>query len=298
MENMFSRAAALLLTSTLLLSGCSGSLPTSSQNAASTSSSASTITTVSDVRVYADGYWEGIDLPQLSDPTEDMPILTMHTSMGDIKLVLYPEQAPKAVENFYTHAKDGYYDNLTFHRVIEDFVIQGGDPLGTGVGGESIWGEEFETEDLNGCFSFNGALSMANSGRDTNGSQFYIVQQHDLTTAQYSTDTSGNTVYYSAELLNKMGYPQAAIDHYMEVGGLPSLDMSTTKSGYTTFGQVLEGMDVVNAIAAVETDENDKPVEDVLIEGFTINQKLPEKYITLTSETASEATSSASSDEE
>ena len=98
---------------------------------------------------------------------------------GTIRAVLFEEDAPKAVENFITHAEEGYYDGLTFHRVIDDFMIQGGDPAGDGTGGESIWGEPFEDEFTDNLWNFRGALSMANSGQDSNGSQFFIVQAGD-----------------------------------------------------------------------------------------------------------------------
>ena len=103
---------------------------------------------------------------------------TMHTSMGDITLRLFPQSAPKAVENFSTHSRRGYYNNTTFHRVIKKFMIQGGDPLGDGTGGESIWGREFEDEfsaSLKHDQPFT--LSMANAGPNTNGSQFFITTE-------------------------------------------------------------------------------------------------------------------------
>ena len=101
----------------------------------------------------------------------------METNYGTIKIRLFPKVAPKAVENFKTHVENGYYDGLTFHRVIEGFMIQGGDPIGNGTGGESIWGKPFEDEfDIN-YHNFRGTLSMANAGPNTNGSQFFIVQK-------------------------------------------------------------------------------------------------------------------------
>lgn len=102
--------------------------------------------------------------------------LVMHTSMGDIYMKLYPEECPKTVENFTTHCRNGYYDNLIFHRVIKGFMIQTGDPLGDGTGGQSIWGREFEDEfhkSLRHDRPFT--LSMANAGPNTNGSQFFIT---------------------------------------------------------------------------------------------------------------------------
>lgn len=101
---------------------------------------------------------------------------TIKTNMGDMEFVLFPEIAPKAVENFVTHAKEGYYNGLIFHRVINDFMIQGGDPTGTGCGGESVYGKAFEDEFSIDARNYYGALSMANSGPNTNGSQFFIVQ--------------------------------------------------------------------------------------------------------------------------
>ncbi|RMZ92637.1 hypothetical protein DV736_g83, partial [Chaetothyriales sp. CBS 134916] len=102
----------------------------------------------------------------------------IHTSMGDISLKLYPDQTPKTVENFVTHARNGYYNNTIFHRVIRKFMIQCGDPLGDGTGGESIWGKEFEDE-IVGELRHDKPyiLSMANAGPNTNGSQFFITTE-------------------------------------------------------------------------------------------------------------------------
>lgn len=109
----------------------------------------------------------------------DNPTASIETSEGTIRVRLFPKEAPKAVENFLTHAREGYYDGLTFHRVINDFMLQGGDPNGDGTGGESIWGGPFEDEFSPVLRNFRGALSMANSGANTNGSQFFIVQRKD-----------------------------------------------------------------------------------------------------------------------
>ncbi|MDB7088941.1 peptidylprolyl isomerase [Enterococcus mundtii] len=194
-----------------------------------------------------------LELPQLNTEVADNEdLVEMVTTKGTIKIKLFPELAPKAVENFMTHAKDGYYDGVTFHRVIQDFMIQGGDPDGNGTGGESIWGEGFETEISNQLYNIRGALSMARTqDPNSNGSQFFIVQNSD--------DMHDG--------LLKDDYPQAIIDAYKN-GGYPSLD-----GEYTVFGQVVEGMDVVDAIAAVETDSSDKPTEDVKIEKINILQE-------------------------
>lgn len=104
------------------------------------------------------------------------PIATIQTNQGDITIELRPDLAPKAVENFITHAKNGYYDGVIFHRVIKNFMIQAGDPTGTGMGGESIWEKPFEDEFApNAVFDKPGILAMANAGANTNGSQFFIT---------------------------------------------------------------------------------------------------------------------------
>jgi peptidylprolyl isomerase len=104
------------------------------------------------------------------------PVATMETTKGTMVIELRADLAPKAVENFVTHSKNGYYNGLIFHRVIKDFMIQGGDPTGTGMGGESIWGKPFKDEFApNAVFDKAGILAMANSGPNTNGSQFFIT---------------------------------------------------------------------------------------------------------------------------
>jgi len=104
------------------------------------------------------------------------PIAVLQTTAGDIELELRADLAPKTVENFTTHIKNGYYNGIIFHRIIKNFMIQGGDPTGTGRGGESIWGKKFKDE-LTPKAQFNkvGVLAMANAGPNTNGSQFFIT---------------------------------------------------------------------------------------------------------------------------
>ena len=186
------------------------------------------------------------------EQTENQPLAVIKTNHGDMKVMLFPEAAPKAVENFTTHAKNGYYDGIIFHRVIKDFMIQGGDPQGMGFGGESIWGEPFADEFSLEALNFKGALSMANSGPNTNGSQFFIVQ-------------AGSVDDRLIGQMEDAGYPAEAIEKYKEVGGTPWLDFR-----HTVFGQVVEGMDVVDEIAAVKVGRNDKPLEDVVILGIDI----------------------------
>lgn len=170
---------------------------------------------------------------------------------GTITFRLFDEQAPKAVENFVKLSESGYYEGISFHRVIKDFMIQGGDPTGTGNGGESAFGTDFEDEFSEDLFPYRGALCMANAGTNTNSSQFFIVQT-DQVDASFTSQ------------IREMGADQVA-DNYEKIGGTPWLWYR-----HTVFGQVLDGMEVVDAIAAVETDTNDKPLEDVVIKKITI----------------------------
>lgn len=106
----------------------------------------------------------------------EMAVAVINTNMGKIEIELFADKTPKTVQNFVGLAKDGYYNGVTFHRVIKDFMIQGGDPTGTGGGGESIWGKPFEDEIVPSLtFDKPGYLAMANSGPNTNGSQFFIT---------------------------------------------------------------------------------------------------------------------------
>ena len=191
---------------------------------------------------------------QLSAPQKGDTLAVMHTNMGDIKIKLFPEKAPTTVENFVTHSKNGYYNGLKFHRVINDFMIQGGDPRGNGTGGESIWGGSFSDEYDPELHNLRGALSMANSGPNTNGSQFFIVQ---------ASEVPANMLEQMRDLEDN-GFPADITAAYAELGGTPWLDFR-----HTVFGQVTDGMDVVDAIAAVETN-NDVPCEDVIISSIDI----------------------------
>lgn len=175
---------------------------------------------------------------------------------GSIFVYFFEEAAPKAVENFITHAKNGYYDGLTFHRVINDFMIQSGDPKGTGKGGESIWGDEFEDEFNPALQPYRGALCMANAGADTNGSQFFIVQSDDTYTEEdfeYIEDK------FSIEI------PESAKETYDELGGTPWLYLY-----HTVFGQIYEGYEVLDQIAGVDVDDSDMPTKSVVIETIRV----------------------------
>ncbi len=154
----------------------------------------------------------------------------IETSKGTIRFELLEQDAPKTTENFRLLADKNYYDGVIFHRVIPNFMIQGGDPLGEGYGGESAWGGKFNDEidrssDLYGGSYEKGTVAMANSGPNTNGSQFFIMH---------------------------IDYP------------LPP--------SYTKFGRLLEGQEVVDAIAAVERNSSDKPLEPVVMNRVYIEE--------------------------
>lgn len=258
MKKILSMLLVIAMTAALTACGSGGS---SSSNSKS-SVTASTGSTISD-RTYtgavpekpaftevgsngsrtADEVGFQFDLPAVGDE-----IVVFHTTMGDIKARLFPDSAPIAVTNFKALVESGYYDGITFHRVIEDFMIQGGDPKGTGTGGESVWGTGFEVESNDNLRHYVGALSMANTGyANSNGSQFFIVQGTTVTSSALS-----GSKYASMS--------DAAKALYYEHGGYYSLDGS-----YSVFGQVFDGMDVVDEIAAVATNSSDKPLTDVVI---------------------------------
>ena len=162
---------------------------------------------------------------QFKEPQKGEEVATLHTNYGDISIKFFPEVAPKAVTSFKELAKAGRYDDTIFHRVISNFMIQGGDYTKfNGTGGESAFGEEFDLEISDYLRNIEGSVAMANRGPGTNGSQFYINQ--------------------------------------VENGHLDG--------NYTVFAQVFDGMDVVNDIAQVETDYNDKPVNDVILESVEL----------------------------
>ncbi|GAB5566912.1 peptidylprolyl isomerase domain and WD repeat-containing protein 1 isoform X2 [Prionailurus iriomotensis] len=178
----------------------------------------------------------------------------IHTSMGDIHIKLFPvdeycpetfRRCPKTVENFCVHSRNGYYNGHTFHRIIKGFMIQTGDPTGTGMGGESIWGGEFEDE-FHSTLRHDRpyTLSMANAGSNTNGSQFFI------------------TVVPTSCNLRNLGLPRFSVSPSMQ----PWLD-----NKHTVFGRVTKGMEVVQRISNVKVNpKTDKPYEDVSIINITV----------------------------
>lgn len=194
-----------------------------------------------------------LTLPQLHLENHEGPVLTIHTNQGDMTVKLFPEEAPKTVANIIGLAKSGYYDGVIFHRIIKEFMIQGGDPTGTGMGGQSIYGDSFEDEFSPELYNIRGALSMANAGPNTNGSQFFIVQNTKL--------------HFSKKELTRGGWPEPIAAAYAETGGTPHLDRR-----HTVFGQIADAasFEVLDKIASVETDFADKPLEDVIIESMEV----------------------------
>ena len=191
---------------------------------------------------------------QLRGPSPGDTIAIFDTNLGVFKAVLYPEFAPRAVENFTTHARDKYYDGVTFHRVIQDFVVQSGDPTHTGSGGDSIWMIPFENEVSEELHHYRGALGMANAGPDQNKSQFYVV-------------AGGRITEDAVSAMKNSGWTQSVVDAYSKEGGQPGLDYH-----YTVFGQVYDGLDIIDAIAAVKVNSKDnRPLEDVLVNSITID---------------------------
>ncbi|WP_342590422.1 peptidylprolyl isomerase [Lactococcus raffinolactis] len=182
-------------------------------------------------------------------------VATIHTNLGDLTVKLFDDVAPKTVKNFVELAEKGYYNGVIFHRIIRDFMIQGGDPTGTGMGGESIYGEKFEDEFSENVFNIRGALSMANAGPNTNGSQFFIVQNENLP--------------YDKSALVEGGWPEEIAEIYT-AGGTPHLD-----GRHTVFGQLAnaESFETLDRIAKEPTGSQDKPENDVEIISIDLEKK-------------------------
>ncbi len=192
---------------------------------------------------------------QLQQPQSGDTVATITTSEGEIKVLLFPDYSPKAVQNFISLAGKGYYDGTTFHRVIEDFVVQGGSPDGSRGGGTSCWGLEFEDEFSDKLHHYCGALSMANHGADTNGSQFFFV-----------TSPVGKLADDALTQMETALWREEIISAYKQAGGLPELDYR-----YTVFGQIYDGLNVAYKISRSETDENNRPADDIIIESIVIS---------------------------
>lgn len=250
----------ILISSLLIFTGCDDSNDAETpKNNTSTSNSTSESNDIEEGQKILNEFdYKTAAEKQMAMPEEGETVAIIKVKkFGEIKVKFFQEVAPKAVENFTTHAKNGYYDGVTFHRVIEEFMIQGGDPEGTGYGGESIWGTGFGTELALELVPYRGSLCMAMSSQENSiGSQFFITQ------ANYSE--------YVNSYFKNSGFPEGLLEQYKEYGGYMSLYLQ-----YTVFGQVYEGMDVVDAIAKVtthtaESGQEDKPVEDVIIEKIEV----------------------------
>ncbi|TFY60950.1 hypothetical protein EVG20_g7238 [Dentipellis fragilis] len=169
-----------------------------------------------------------------------MQSVVLETSLGDIQLELYWEHAPRTCQNFAELAKRGYYNGVVFHRIVADFMVQGGDPTGTGRGGTSIYGQKFEDE-IHPELRFTGAgiLAMANSGPNTNGGVFCL--------------------YFSVRIPSN-GSRTPGSQFFMTLAPTPFLD-----NKHTIFGRVSSGMRVLQRLGAVAVDNQDRPREDVKI---------------------------------
>ena len=190
---------------------------------------------------------------------------------GTITIKLFPKYAPKAVENFTTLAKEGKYDGVSFHRIIDNFMIQGGDPTGTGRGGSSIWDEPFEDEFTDKLQPFRGALCMANSGADTNGSQFFIVdadaasvqEMKTLIDERYKDELSFRDYFKEAY---GVSLSEEQLNNYLTYGGTPWL-----YEKHTVFGQVMDGFSVLDKVASIPVDSETKaPLTQVIMETVKI----------------------------
>jgi len=217
--------------------------------------------------------YPAVPLPQLDPVTKGEEVAVLHTDFGDIKIRFFSQYAPKAVQNFKTLAKSGYYDNNTFNHVMENGIIQSGDPTGAGTGGQSIWGQGFDPEPTLTLHNIYGAVSMVH-GQDSalQGSQFFIVANKTLDDATKTQMESYKDEQNVVALTTSDGtkvpfsqlFPTQIIDKYIQDGGIPSFDLQ-----YTVFGQVIDGFDAVDKIASVPTSQDtakaNQPLTDVKI---------------------------------
>lgn len=190
---------------------------------------------------------------QFSTPAQDTPVAVFDTSAGEIRAVLYPDEAPQTCENFIALAQNGFYDGTTFYRVESGFCVEGG--LDENGGSTTTWGGSgYPAEVTDALHHYSGALCAAMNTNGAGGSVFYFMQTLPEPPA--------------ADLLTAMenaGYREAVVEAYKAVGGAPYLDYTDT-----VFGQVYSGMDVVDAIAQTETDEAGAPLEPLVIHSVTI----------------------------
>lgn len=233
-RNMFRRAVSVLLCGALLAVGCSGC----------------------DAKKEVELSEENI--LNFTEPAQGEKIVVLTIKdYGDVTIRLFADECPKGVENFLGHVESGYYDELIFHRVVQDFVIQGGDPKGNGTGGESIWGAGFKQEITSDLRHFTGALAYATASDKLNKSQFYIVTGETVT----------DDLFTKLEATYGKKYSDNVKDLYKQYGGQPFLD-----GDYEVFGQVIGGLDICLEINDVAVDANDKPKEQVVIEKAVIKE--------------------------
>lgn len=232
---------------------------------------------------------------QLKAPKKGDTVAVLHTTMGDISIKFFKKYTPNTVDNFIKLAKDGKYDGVIFHRVINDFMIQGGDyENADGTGGKSADGGQFEDEFCDKLLNIRGSVAMANSGKDTNGSQFFINQNKkspDFKNLEKNWDSLKSTYFVNnkdnaqvlSNIVAQVGtsaydakvFPKEGRNVYKKHGGNPNLDgaYNAVDAGHTVFAQVYKGMNVVDKIAAVKTDAtNNKPVKDVKIKSIDIKE--------------------------
>ncbi len=236
---------------------------------------------------------------QLEKPAEGDTIAIVKTSMGNFSMRFFPEFAPKAVENFIKLAKDGKYNNTVFHRVVKDFIVQGGH-IGKDEkqpNGVSSYGKEFEDEFCDKLFNIRGAVSMANNGRDSNGSQFFINQMSNKKfqenggwsfydniwkesceqLKQYKDNKQFLSAYIDENgdrLINTDTVPKDVKSLYISKGGNPNLDgaFNAADRGNTVFAQVYSGMPVIDKIAQLKVDVKNVPEESVIINSIQITK--------------------------
>ncbi len=293
MSNRIKRviSAVLALAAAASLASCAG--PPSSSDGSPSGAASGALSTGSsgaagDARVRPDdgkkiGY-------QLDPPAKGEEIAVLETSLGTVKIRLFPDAAPKAVENFKGLMKKGYYNGLTFHRVIKDFMVQTGDPKGDGTGGSSLWNRPFADEFNKNLLNVRGAVAMANSGPDTNGSQFFIDQAGADSFAgwanfekayaafkQSKISVDDFTAQYGTSWIDMDKTTPAYRALYEKYGGNPYLDgaYNLAERGHTVFGQVFKGMNVVDEIASVAVNDSDKPLSPVTIKRAEITAYLP-----------------------
>ncbi|MCQ2464101.1 MAG: peptidylprolyl isomerase [Oscillospiraceae bacterium] len=249
------RAAALVLAAlvcTASFSGC-GSKKSNSPGATMYKSSSNEETY--DINAEETAY---TDIANYTLPRKGEEIVVMTIKdKGTVKFKLFPDLMPRACANFVGLAVNGYYDGLKFHRVIADFMIQGGDPEGNGRGGECIWGGRFDGGVNSFLYNVKGALAYANSGSTaTDGSQFYVVVGQKFTDDEVFNKYRNSAFNYTAN----------AKKAYFTDGGAPWLD-----GDYTVFGQVFEGIEIIEDVCSnTVTDSDDMPADDVIIEKIEV----------------------------